>query len=406
MNKALKDNFAFIDLFAGIGGFHQAMARFGGKCVYAAEINPETASTYKNNYGIDALNDITKIDPNDIPPHEVLCAGFPCQSFSKAGQQKGFGDVRGVLFFDIVRILKNHIERYGGPRFLVLENVRNLVSHDHGRTWIRIRQELEDIGYNVVKNPIIVSPHYFGIPQLRERVVIVAVKKDYYAKPIQIQIPKKPKNSCSMDSVLIQKDTKEYKLASFKLSDYEEKLLQMWDDFIHGLNRKIIGFPIWSDVFFSKRPMNGKMPEWKKEFIRKNQELYKENKTFIDSWYQKYDQLAWVKKTHRKFEWQVDNKISSVFDGIIQFRPSGIRVKQPTEFPALVAMVHVPIVGKYHRYLTPREAANLQSFPDSFKIEQNMRLAYKQFGNAVNVDVIANVFKVFLDEIEANQNDN
>ncbi|MDY6392224.1 MAG: DNA cytosine methyltransferase [Bacilli bacterium] len=404
MEQLLSPDFKFIDLFAGIGGFHQAMTRFGGKCVYAAEINPETAKTYTNNYHLEALHDITKIDPNDIPQHEVLCAGFPCQSFSKAGQQKGFGDVRGVLFFDIVRILKNHIQRYGGPKFLVLENVRNLVSHDHGKTWIRIRKELEDIGYNVVRDPIIVSPHYFGIPQLRERVVIVAVRKEIYDKPIKLTIPRVPKNSCSMDSVLIQRDTKEYKLASFKLDDYEERLLAMWDDFIHGINRKIIGFPIWSDVFFSKRPINSKMPEWKQEFVRKNQELYRENKEFIDSWYKKYDQLSWVKKTHRKFEWQVDNKITSVFEGIIQFRPSGIRVKQPTEFPALVAMVHVPIIGKYHRYLTPREAANLQSFPPSFQIDENMRLAYKQFGNAVNVDVIANVFQQFIKLIEEQKN--
>ena len=405
MDTGLGKGFKFIDLFAGIGGFHQAMSQLGGKCVYAAEINPETAAIYKRNYGIEALNDITKIDPNEIPKHEVLCAGFPCQSFSKAGQQKGFGDVRGVLFFDIVRILKNHIERYGGPRYLVLENVRNLLSHDHGKTWIRIRAELELLGYNVVKTPIIVSPHYFGIPQLRERVVILAVRKDFFPKPIRIAIDKKPRNALSMDSIIVQKDTKEYKLASFKLDDYEERLLQMWDDFIHGIKRKVIGFPIWADVFFTKKPINKNMPEWKKEFIRKNQSLYLDNKEFIDSWYKKYDQMSWTKKTHRKFEWQVDNKISSVYEGIIQFRPSGIRVKQPTEFPALVAMVHVPIIGKYHRYITPREAAKLQSFPDSFKIDENMRSAYKQFGNAVNVDVIKNVFELFLKQIEETQND-
>ena len=403
MNSFFENGFKFIDLFAGIGGFHQAMRRLNGKCVYAAEINPETAETYRKNYKIKALHDITKIDPEEIPPHDVLCAGFPCQSFSKAGSQKGFGDVRGVLFFDIVRILKNHIKRYGGPKYIILENVRNLVSHDRGKTWIRIRNELEDIGYNVVQNPIIVSPHYFGIPQLRERVVIVAVKNDFYTESIEINIDKKSKNSLSMDSVLIQRDTDEYKLASFKISDYEERLLEMWDDFIHGIRRKVIGFPIWSEEFFSKKKIDPDMPIWKQEFIRKNRELYNENKEFIDSWYEKYNQLEWVKKTHRKFEWQVDNRISSVFEGIIQFRPSGVRVKQPTEFPALVAIVHVPIIGKYKRYLTPRETANLQSFPQDFKIEENMRLAYKQFGNAVNVDVIYNVFKMFVDLVESNE---
>ena len=93
-------------------------------------------------------------------------------------------------------------------------------------------------------------------------------------------------------------------------------------------------------------------------------------------------------------------KIKSVFEGIIQFRPSGVRVKQPTEFPALVAIVHVPIIGKYRRYITPREAANLQSFPEDFKINKNDRLAYKQFGNAVNVEVIKNVFEEFVNYVE------
>ena len=406
MAELFNNKFKFIDLFAGIGGFHQAMKRLGGECVFAAEINPETAETYKNNYGIDALHDITTLNPDDIPQHEVLCAGFPCQSFSKAGSQKGFGDVRGVLFFDIVRILKYHIYRYGGPKYLVLENVRNLVSHDKGRTWLRIRKELDDIGYNVIQTPLIVSPHYFGIPQLRERAVIVAVKKEYYNGPIELNIEKKAKNTCDMNSVLVQKNTNEYVLASFRITDYEERLLTMWDEFIKGLDRKIIGFPIWSDVFYSKQKPSKDTPLWKLDFIRKNKELYLSNKSFIDKWYAKYDQMKWVKKTHRKFEWQVDNKINSVFDGIIQFRPSGVRVKQPSEFPALVAMVHVPIVGKYKRYLTPRETANLQSFPQDFKIALNMRLAYKQFGNAVNVDVIYNVFKKFVELVEDRRNGN
>lgn len=397
--------FSFIDLFAGIGGFHQAMTKLGGTCVYAAEKDKETAETYKKNYHIDALNDITKLDPNDIPQHDVLCAGFPCQSFSKAGKQEGFGDVRGVLFFDIIRILKNHIERYGGPRFLILENVRNLVSHDSSKTWKRIKQELKDIGYNVIENPLIVSPHYFGIPQLRERAVILAVKNDYYSDEIKIEIERKSKNTCDMNSVLVNKSDSEYILNSFRISDYEERVLEMWDEFIKGIDRKIIGFPIWSDYFYSKKPLPKDAPDWKKEFVRKNKELYAENREFIDKWYKKHNQMSWVKKTHRKFEWQVDNKIDSVFDGIIQFRTSGIRVKQPTEFPALVAMVHVPIVGKYRRYLTPRETANLQSFPRSFQIDENIHLAYKQFGNAVNVDVIFNVFKKFVEYVEAKVNE-
>lgn len=404
MNSFFDNGFRFIDLFAGIGGFHQAMTRLGGTCVYASEINKETAETYKNNYNIEAYSDITKINPEDIPEFDVLCAGFPCQSFSKAGQRKGFHDARGVLFFDIVRILQYHNLMYSNPKYVILENVRNLVSHDKGNTWIRIRQELKNLGYNVIENPMIVSPHYLGIPQLRERAVIVAVKNDYFNKKIEISIPPRQKNTCSIDSVLVTKNTKEYKLQSFKITDYEERVLKLWDEFIKGIsiNRKIIGFPIWSDEFY-KNTDTTKFPQWKKEFIQKNKELYEENKEFIDKWYAANNQLKDIKKTHRKFEWQVNGMINSVFDGIIQFRPSGVRVKQPTEFPALVAMVHIPIVGKYRRYLTPRETANLQSFSQDFKIDNNMRLAYKQFGNAVNVEVIYTVFKKFVDFVEENK---
>lgn len=402
MNAFFEKGFKFIDLFAGIGGFHQAMKQLNGECVFAAEISPETANTYKENYGIEALYDITKVNPDDIPAHDVLCAGFPCQSFSKAGTRKGFQDARGVLFFDIVRILQYHNYRYDGPKFVILENVRNLISHDKGNTWKRIRKELQNLDYVVIDNPLVVSPHYLGIPQLRERAVIVAVRKSYFNGNIEVEIPSKQRNTCSIESVLMKNSSEEYKLQSFRLSSYEEKVLKLWDDFIKGINRKIIGFPIWSDVFFEEVDMTG-FPEWKKEFIQKNKQLYAENKEFIDKWYIANKKLKGIKKTHRKFEWQVNGAIDSVFEGIIQFRPSGVRVKLPTEFPALVAMVHVPIVGVQKRYLTPREVARLQSFPEDFKIDQNIHLAYKQFGNAVNVQVIKTVFEKFVDYVEENK---
>jgi DNA (cytosine-5)-methyltransferase 1 len=400
MNKFFKKGFKYVDLFAGIGGFHQAMKQLNGECVFASEIQQETAQTYFENYKISAFSDITKLGPEVIPEHDVLCAGFPCQSFSKAGFQKGFDDIRGTLYFDIVRILEHHVDSYGGPKYILLENVRNLVSHDQKRTWEKIRRSLIKLGYNVINTPLIVSPHYFGIPQLRERAVILGVKIDHFDRDIDINIEKKPKNSCDMNSIIVNKDTDEYKLDNFKINEYEEKVLTMWDDFIQILkiNEKI-GFPIW-EVEFDKEYDISNMPNWKQNIIMKNRNFYKKYKDEIDLWRKQYDYLNWVKATHRKFEWQVDNKINSVFEGIIQFRPSGVRVKQPTEFPALVAIVHVPIIGKYRRYITPREAANLQSFPQNFKINKNVRLAYKQFGNAVNVDVIRTVFEKFVNFVE------
>ena len=402
MSRVLPKNFRFVDLFAGIGGFHQAMANLGGKCKYAIEINPETAFTYMNNYPEvkNVLGDITQIDLKDVPDHDVLCAGFPCQPFSKAGKQKGFDDYRGTLFFQITKILEDQLSRkYGGPRFIILENVRNLLSHNHHQTWSKMKEKLISIGYNVIEQPIVVSPHDYGIPQLRDRAIILAVRKDYFKQPITLDIPRKKRNSLSIKSILTSTNN-EYDLNNYSITNYEESVLKIWDEFIHGIDRKTIGFPIWSEWFDLKKEVPLPCPKWKLDFIEKNRELYKKNKSFIDQWLKNHNHLKDIKVTDRKFEWQVQEKIKSVFDGIIQFRPSGVRVKQPTEFPALVAMVHVPIIGKQKRYITPREAANLQSFPITFKIPKNDRLAYKQFGNAVNIKVIENVFKEFIKYIE------
>jgi DNA (cytosine-5)-methyltransferase 1 len=135
--------FKFIDLFAGIGGFHIAMEKLGGECVFASEIDAAAIKTYYDNFQIDSNHDITKTNADDIPSFDVLCAGFPCQAFSKAGHQKGFSDTRGTLFFDIERILKFHLNKYKKPKMIVLENVRNLVSHDDGNTWLTIKNILK-----------------------------------------------------------------------------------------------------------------------------------------------------------------------------------------------------------------------------------------------------------------------
>ena len=375
-------SFKFIDLFSGIGGFHQAMEQLGGKCILASEIDEAAIETYKENYNIDSAINIRDINEKDIPNFDVLCAGFPCQTFSKAGKQAGFNDeTKGTLFFEIERILKaKH------PKYIILENVRNLVSHDKGNTWRTIKEHLTACGYRLQYEPLILSPHQFGIPQLRERVVIVGM---YDPKHIDMPLPAfnfkhlMNKNENSIYSILESGENAEY-----AISEYEHKVLNAWNEFYKNMNQKVIGFPIWTE-YFHKRP-NSKYPEWKNEFIRKNNKLYRENKKFIDSWMKKNNNLEdWI-PTHRKFEWQCGTNIDSIWEGLIQMRPSGIRVKVPNCFPALVAMVQIPIIGKYARRLSVREAARLQSFPDNFIPNKNAQQAYKQFGNAVNVEVIKN----------------
>ena len=372
--------FKFIDLFSGIGGFHQAMEQLGGTCVFASEIDPYCIKTYYNNYGVNADHNVREVEAWDIPAHDVLCAGFPCQAFSKAGFQKGMSDTRGTLFFEIERILRYHKTKY-----IVLENVRNLVSHDNGNTWKTIHSHLKSIGYRLTPIPIIISPHQLGIPQLRERVVILGIyDPDNADKDLIINFDDlKTKEQNSIYDVLDDGDVED----KYYISEKEEYVLEAWDEFYQGIAETVIGFPIWAEYFRDKDIEDG-FPAWKVEFIKKNKKLYENNKEFIDAWLDKYDNLRSFTPTQRKMEWQAGDKIESLWDGVIQFRPSGIRVKTDYTFPALVAIVQVPIVGRYRRRLTVREAARLQSFPNTFIPDADDHQAYKQFGNAVNVDVI------------------
>ena len=165
------NNLKYIDLFAGIGGFHQAMNSFGASCVFASEWDKDCQYTYEENYGIKPYGDITKIDEKDIPAHDIICAGFPCQAFSISGKQRGFKDSRGTLFFDVARIAKYH-----QPQMLLLENVRNFEKHDNGNTLLTVKATLEEIGYNFFSQ--VLNASNFGVPQKRERIFMVAFRKD------------------------------------------------------------------------------------------------------------------------------------------------------------------------------------------------------------------------------------
>lgn len=176
----MSKTFSFIDLFAGIGGFHHAMHDLGGKCVFASEIDKHARKTYTENFegiskqifkGANFNEDITKINPSDIPDFDVLCAGFPCQPFSQAGFKKGFKDHRGNLFFNIANIIEQK-----SPKAYFLENVRGLYKHDNGKTFKVIHEMLIKMGYSV--NHKIVNASDYGLPQHRPRVFIIGFKED------------------------------------------------------------------------------------------------------------------------------------------------------------------------------------------------------------------------------------
>ncbi len=192
IDKALK-GYKFIDLFAGIGGFHYALESFGANCVFASEIDEKASKVYELNHGIKPKGDITQIKEQEIPEHDVLCGGFPCQAFSISGKQKGFEDTRGTLFFDIARIVDFH-----RPKILFLENVKNFVRHDSGNTLKTVIETLENLNYNVFYK--VLNTSSFGLPQNRERVYIVCFNRDEF-NDISFSFPN-PNILSSLEEVL------------------------------------------------------------------------------------------------------------------------------------------------------------------------------------------------------------
>lgn len=196
------NNFTFIDLFAGIGGIRLGFESIGGNCVFSSEIDADACETYKVNFGEYPSGDITKIDAKNIPDFDLLLAGFPCQAFSIIGKREGFSnEVSGTLFFEIERILKEK-----KPRAFMLENVKNLVAHDDGNTFIIIKKHLEALGYSIYTK--VLNALDFGVPQKRERIIIVGFLNDVafsFPKPI----PKKEHKTLS-DILEIDVDKKYY----------------------------------------------------------------------------------------------------------------------------------------------------------------------------------------------------
>ena len=388
--------YKFIDLFCGIGGFHSALKRFDNtECVFACDIDENCREIYEKNYGLKPKGDITKIDIDKIPPFDFLCAGFPCQSFSNSGKKKGLDDKRGGMIEYLLKIAE--VKR---PSILFLENVKHIKKINNGKVFEYILNRIDETGYYVKDEETIfqLSPHELGIPQQRERIIFVCIRKDLYnpTKKITINIPY---TEINLDKI-IEKDSK--KTEKYKIPKDIEDILEIWDNIIKEFE---IGESLSPTILCNEFYKNyteeefAKLADWKRDYIIKNKPLYNKYKEKWDHWYNKNYELLQKKEINGKLEWQCGKKKEndSIFHYFIQFRQSGIRVKKNEYFPTLVAIVQTPIYGKERRYITPRECARLQSFPDNFIIHDNDHIAYKQLGNAVNVDVIYTVIKNTLD---------
>lgn len=429
-----RGTFRFIDLFAGLGGFHLALEALGGECVFAAESQEHLRDLYKTNFGIRPEGDIRKVKAGNVPDHDVLTAGFPCQPFSKAGDQLGFEcTAQGNLFFNVAAIIRKK-----QPKYFILENVPNLLKHDNGRTWERIQQLLgktpKGLGYHIEAKRF--SPHNFGIPQIRDRVYIVGSlgSLDGFAWPTTSDA------ETSIDTVLDKKPT-----GAKQLSKQVTECLSIWNDFLKRCPPEVElpSFPLWSmewgatypfeeDTPFARKKESGfdglkgfkgshgvrlghlrtldqrwnalpshartemkKFPKWKKDFIRQNRRFYEDNKNWIHPW---QEQILQFPSSLQKFEWNVKGGKRDIWQYVIQFRASGVRVKRRTTAPSLIAMTdtQVPIIAWEKRYMTPGECARLQSLERLKELPDTPSKAFHALGNAVNSSVVQRVAEALL----------
>ena len=419
--------FRFVDLFAGIGGFHHALSspNFGGTCVLASDIDSQCRDVYRSTWpslpverligdirGLTLLEDgqdrsLEELD-DLIPDHEVLCAGFPCQPFSKSGAQQGVLDsTRGTLFFDILRVIQAK-----KPEFVLLENVRNLAGPRHTHTWATIVESLRLEGYRVSSEPVVFSPHFLspelgGTPQTRDRVFILARK----AKPNeQLEGPPLLKRGPVDDwdpqdwriEEYLDDDCEIENLDDYHLREEEVAWISAWNYFVQNIDADALpGFPIWHDEFKIRPTIPPETPDWKRDFLIKNANFYAKNRAFINEW----RKMSWLSgrdyrvkdfpASRRKFEWQAreaqpTRRDRNLWDLTLHFRPSGIRVRPATYLPALVAITQTSIIGSRRRRITPVEAGRLQGIPDWVfpKAGVDDATAYKQLGNGVNVGVV------------------
>ena len=236
----------FIDLFAGLGGFHVALKNLGHRCVFACEIDGTLRSLYEKNFGMSPesiAGDIRDVKPENIPPHEILCAGFPCQPFSKARKQNsaGHSELSG-LYKEIIKITKHH-----KPKYIILENVPDLIRHNNGDTWKKIKKELENIGYEV-EHSAPISPHDFGIPQIRKRVYIVGSQDALlgYKWPVLDEIKTTPNLKEFLETE--PEDAR-------PIPDSVKRCLKIWQDFLDKVpNNERIPLPLWSMEFGATYP--------------------------------------------------------------------------------------------------------------------------------------------------------
>ena len=425
----------FIDLFAGLGGFRIALEHLGHECVFASEIDPDLQELYCLNFpGEPKIYGDIRFSRHHVPAHDILCAGFPCQPFSKSGAQAGMSDeTSGTLFDEILHILKDH-----KPSYVILENVGNFERHDKGHTWRTVKSSLCKLGYDVRATEHVttgghglLSPHHLGFPHHRERFFAIA---SLQGVPAHV-FPSRDRDAItSMERIVQYRDElSDRDLKETRIVDQHRRCIEHWNTFLSVLPEETVdlpSFPIWADEidatyayedaspwaqlasarngavssngrvmtpeYFESLPSyarreGDRFPKWKVRFIASN-------RLWLSSI---RDELPpdWVHHLNsfppslRKLEWNCQGEVRNLWEHILQFRPSGLRVKRYRNSPSLVAMTatQIPILGPENRHLSRVEGLRLQGFPDYFHVPDSRTATFKALGNAVHVGLVQEI---------------
>ena len=410
----------FVDLFAGTGGIRLALEQacsaidIETECVLSSEIDKNACLSYELNFGEKPFSDIRKID--DFPDFDFLLAGFPCQAFSYAGKQKGFGDTRGTLFFEVERIL-----RQKKPKYFLLENVRGLTTHDKGRTFETIKEHLLSLGYSI--DFFLLNSSDFDVPQNRVRIYIVGILNqdikmtlknnvgscDTHAFKVRTQLslfnntaPKMIKDILEKEPDIKYNCSKEFtsnlkkvigsdlsKLNGYRLTDYRG------GQSIHSWELKTKGLCTIREIEF----MNLLISNRRKKIFGTHQDGKSLTKSQIMTFYPYKDfekiSKSLIAKGYLKF---INEKYSPVcgnmsFEVFKFLDPNGISITLTASDSNRLGIVQNNTV----RRITPRECARIQGYPDSYKLLDNDTAVYKQMGNGVSVPVVKAVLKDFIE---------
>lgn len=406
------DKLRFVDLFSGIGGMRLAFEEAARsleletECVLSSEIDPEARWVYEQNFFHQSCGDIRQLEA--LPAHDILLAGFPCQSFSYAGKKEGFGDTRGTLFFEIVRLMDTY-----KPQTFIFENVRGLVSHDRGRTLETIQNEIEKRGYSF--DAFLLNSSNFGLPQNRVRIYMVGIlnaspkyelisdagPKDShsYHQVEQLSLFHSPRSPIQVLNLLEDNPDHKYDCSPEFVAALKRVVNNNLDR-LHGI--RLIDYRGGNSIHSWELGLRGECSseeiELMNRFIlkRRNKEfgktqdgklLTKEQiSTFFDRPHLETILESLVAKKYLQRHGNLYKPVSGNFSFEVY------KFLDPQKISVTLVASDANRLGVYHnnrvRRITPREAARLQGFPDRFQLHNNDDKAYYQLGNSVSINVV------------------